>query len=71
MNNKKILGNIAQVVNDPVNYKFDKIKNKNTKLNEKPEIIFLNKSINLILEKFSKITNQRKAIAIGKKRYKK
>ena len=33
MNNKKILGNIAQAVENPLNYKFDKIKNKNTKLN--------------------------------------
>ena len=32
MNNKKILGNIAQAVDNPLNYKFDKIKNKNTKL---------------------------------------
>ena len=32
MNNKKILGNIGQVVDTPLNYKFDKIKNKNTKL---------------------------------------
>ena len=33
MNNKKILGNIAQALENPLNYKFDKIKNKNTKLN--------------------------------------
>ena len=32
MNNKKILGNIAQAIDNPLNYKFDKIKNKNTKL---------------------------------------
>ena len=33
MNKKKTLGSIVQGVNNPLNYKFDKIKNRNTKLN--------------------------------------
>ena len=33
MNKKNILGNTVQGVNNPLNYKFDKIKNKNSKLN--------------------------------------